>query len=309
MSHVAFPSMQFLSIGDARLEGYLPAAHNRQLKTIDWHGNFLNSSLHAFWNSSAPLTAALLANNSLVGSLPETVGTLSQLTFLNLHENRLQGTVPLSWLQKGNMLSHVSFFNIGEIWDRSTASTSWRQQLCLQRDLYVVDVTGQQVALLPSLQQRVSTVTNSSSVGPSGLVAASDYTTWSQNFYSVTGLGLPVDNQLTSVRHICSNNEAHNILLAVWLVFGGCCLLVVLAYVCACAFARKDSSYRLTWVACPLWVWTAASRLYDAFKGSGGLVFYYYDLVTSIIVLYRFGVSGPGTSSPLFSSFILPSPA
>ena len=72
---------------------------------------------------------------------------------------------------------------------------------------------------------------------------------------------------------------------------------------------QERQQYRLTWVACPLWVWTAASRLYDAFKGSGGLVFYYYDLVTSIIVLYRFGVSGPGTSSPLFSSFILPSPA
>ena len=302
VSQVAFPSMQLLTFSSARLEGSLPAIHNMQLQDIELLDNFFNSSLDTFWNSSAPLTTVYLADNSLTSTVPEMSGGLSQLIFLDLSGNQLQGTVPLSWMQKGNMLSHISFLNMGEVWDRSMASTSWRQQLCLQKDLYDVDVTGQQVALLPSLQQSLFTVSSSTSDTYSGLYnisgALAGYRAWSRSNLNAVQLGFGLatsnDNQLTSVQHICSNNDAHQTLLIVWLVFGGSCLFVVTGYVCACVFAKKDRSHRLTFVACPLWVWTAASTLYDAFKGFGGLAFYCYDLVTSIIVLTQVWGLWPG---------------
>ena len=45
---------------------------------------------------------------------------------------------------------------------------------------------------------------------------------------------------------------------------------------------------------CPFWAWTAVSALCDCFKGLGGLAFYYYDLVTSIIVLAQVWGLWPG---------------
>ena len=289
--------MQLLFFESARLEGSLPAIQNMQLEIVDLLGNFFNSGLDAFWNSSAPLTTIYLSNNSLTGQVPESSIGLSQLILLDLSNNRLEGTVPLSWLQKGNILSHVSYLDMGEVWDRSTASVSWRQQLCLNKDLYNVDVTGQQVALLPSLKQSLSSVADSTPDASNGY-NVSEYTAWTRSSLSLVQLGhgltISTDNQLTSVQHICSNHNAHQTLLIVWLVFGGCCLFVALSYLCASVFARTDRSHRLTWVACPLRVWTAASTVYDAFKGLGGLAFYYYDLVTSIIVLVNIWGFWPG---------------
>lgn len=108
-SHVAFPSIQVLSLGFACLQGCVPAVHNTRLEVIAWPGNLCNATLEAFWNSSAQMTAVALANNSLTDSEPDGSGGMSQLVLLGLSGNKLQGTVPLSWLQKGNILSHVSF--------------------------------------------------------------------------------------------------------------------------------------------------------------------------------------------------------
>ena len=115
-----------------------------------------NFSLDELWTSSAPLSIIILSNNSLSGHLPDTAGALDQLISLDLSQNRLEGPMPLTWLQAKGFLSHVSFFDVDSVWQGSGALTSWRQQLCLKKNLYDTDVTGQSLALLPKLAQSLS---------------------------------------------------------------------------------------------------------------------------------------------------------
>ncbi len=85
--------------------------------------------------------------------MPDTAGALDHLISIDLSQNQLEGPVPLSWLQADGFLSHVSFLNVDSVWQGSVALTSWRQQLCLKKNLCDTDVTGQSLALLPKLAQ------------------------------------------------------------------------------------------------------------------------------------------------------------
>lgn len=222
-SHNAYPAMQALDLDNNPLHGFLPAFNNAALGALTLDDCSLNFGLDAFWTSSAPLLIATLANNSISGHLVDMPASLNQLAFLDLGGNSLRGTVPLSWLQDGNMLSHISYLDVGKVWPNSVNLNSWRQQLCLKKDLYDIDVTGQQLAVLPELRQHVTEEGD-------GLIKAG----WSQSIrdYSIFALqqgfesqdGTP-NNQLISVAAICANHNANQLLLIVWLVFGGCCLL------------------------------------------------------------------------------------
>ena len=144
-----FPYLQLLNLGSSNLKGNIPAFNNAALAGLDLNDCKLNGSLGMFWSSSAPLQAVSLSSNHISGSLPDVQGALSELTLLDLSDNQMTGIVALSWLQEGNLVSHVSVLDVGDIWPRSVDLTGWRQQLCLQMDLYDLDVTGQQAKLLP----------------------------------------------------------------------------------------------------------------------------------------------------------------
>jgi len=132
-SPAAFPNLQALGLYATKLHGRVPSFNNSLLAAIMLHSCFFSSDLGLFWSSSAPLLLAKMSNNSLSGSLPEAPDALSQLAFLDLNGNQLQGTVPLSWLHTGRLFSPVSFVNLGSVWQASISLTAWRQQLCLKQ--------------------------------------------------------------------------------------------------------------------------------------------------------------------------------
>ncbi len=102
------------------------------------------------------------------------------------------------------------------------------------------------------------------------------------------------NNQLASVRQICSNQSSKTVLLIAWLLFGAICLAILGAYTLKICHQRHFGATNLaSGLQCPS-VRTAATLLYDTFAGLGLLAFYYYDLVTSIIVLGQVWGTWPG---------------
>ncbi len=148
----AFPNLQILYLDNNLLQGSLPAFNNAKLGAVLLDSNSCTSGLDTFWTSMGPLLMAALQNNSISGHLWRSPPALDQLALLDLQGNPLTGTVQLSWLVEGNVLSHVSYLDVAEAWQRSVDQNHWRQQLCLNKALYNTDVTGQQLAVLPALQ-------------------------------------------------------------------------------------------------------------------------------------------------------------
>jgi len=292
-----FPKLQRLNLGSSSLQGNIPAFNNAALAGLDLADCKLNGSLDMFWRSSAPMQAVSLSSNHISDSLPDVPGALRELTLLNLGDNQMTGTVPLCWLQEGNLLSHVSVLDAGDVWQRSVDLTGWRQQLCLQTNLYDLDVTGQQAKLLPDERQSWESYENSSN-------ANANISVWLQEgMLSQWTLGYLVqntNNQLTSVKDICANDDSSRVLLIVWLVFGGACLFVLGVYVCLQRYKLHGSVQPVLWRHL-LHVCKAVEALYEVCYGLGGLAFYYYDLITSIIVLAQ--VWGNWPASALMAIF------
>lgn len=115
----AFVNLVQLDLHSTRLQGSVPSFNNIYLIVLSLDSCSFNSSLNELWTSSAPLWVINSSNNSLSGHLPDTAGTLDQLISLNLGQNFLEGSVPLSWLQADGFLSHVSFFNVDKVWQGS----------------------------------------------------------------------------------------------------------------------------------------------------------------------------------------------
>ena len=292
-SHEAFKSLQMMVLLSTSLQGKLPAFDNTNLGIFALIGSLINSSLIDLWSSSAPLSILHLYASPICGSLPDVPGLLPQLVFLSLRETNIQGTVPLSWLQAGGLLSHVSYLTLDNVWEDSVADTDWRQRLCLNQDLYGPDVTGKQIAGLPDLRQALLATDDSSELSPG--LNSSAIPSWLQEstaFSSllVAGQLYGTNNQLASIGDICANHSSRKILLIAWLVFGGCCLIIVALYACLSKYRHRATalSPRLRSLL------TLVSVPYETLSGLGGLAFYYYDLVTNTIVLTQVWGKWPG---------------
>ena len=145
-------------------------------------------------------------------------------------------------LQPGGFLAHVPGLNLGSTWEESVALNDWKQQLCLQKELYAADVSGQQLAVLPGLKQTVYGIRQSGGVA---MNSANDslWNAWLQNGLTSQWLSFslqdspfpsfdinPLDYQLSSVQSICANNNSGEVLLIVWVLFGGCSVGLVGVY-------------------------------------------------------------------------------
>lgn len=185
--------------------------------------------------------------------------------------------MPLSWLREGNVLSHVSYLDVAGAWPRSINQNNWRQQLCLNEDLYNADVTGQQLAVLPALQQRLLDEINAINIDPNQwLQSGTDQAILTLQSALDTASNVYIDNQLTSVTDICANHNANRVLLIVWLVFGGCCLFVTGVYLAARWHTKRHGSMQFGALSSlvPAPVWAVMYGMYDICQGLGGLAFY-----------------------------------
>ena len=284
-----FPWLQALHTASTHLSGPIPAFHNINLSVIEMDNAHFNADLSAFWNTTSPLIAASLSANDITGFLPDQPTTLDRLTFLNLDANPLQGTMPMSWLHSGEFLSHITFLNFGSMWGQSLALNSWRQTLCLEKELYNADVTGQQLLQIPELVGGLST----HELDPNH-ANFTDWTQWVQNNSHVTAdvvlqLLQLYHNQLASVQVLCANSSSLKAVIALWLTFVACCVIIVAAYLLSRHSSRSSPAWSAKMQQSAFYVRASmlVHTMYKAFCGLGGLSFYYYDLITSIMVLVQ----------------------
>ncbi len=262
----------------------IPSFDNKQLVLLDLDTANFTGGLGLFWASTAPLRAVSLANNSISGGLPQNSLALQILSVLDLAGNNLQGTVPLSWMQSGQIISHLLLMSLGRVWDASTRGNSWRQDLCLQQNLYNPDVAGEQ---LKHVQELVTDLLSLDAFTP--LSASSAETVAA--FMSGSD-----KNQLESVKTICANQGVTKLLLIAWLTFAATIILVLVAYtLLKCCFGRK-SGETMSWQPPQklLKSWHNCQVCGKAGQGVIGLGFYYFDLVTSIVVLAQVWGTWPG---------------
>ena len=232
----------------------------------------------------------MLSHSLISGSLPNTPPSLDQLTFLDVSDNCMQGTLPLPWLKAGSFLSHVAYLNVGKVWQRSLSMSSWRQQLCLHQSFYSPDVTGVQLTHLPANLQNLQGQelgTTDSETWESSEVAS----IIAQNYLAGLQGG---HNQLMAVPEICANDGAGKVLLIVWVPFAGCCLLALLTYIFLCRYAKRSALFSSAILLQSLPVKVCVGICKQTVEGVGGLAFYYYDLVTSLIVLTQIWGTWPG---------------
>ncbi|KAJ0267011.1 Leucine-rich repeat receptor-like serine/threonine-protein kinase RGI4 [Hirschfeldia incana] len=87
-------NLNFIDISENRLVGNIPPAISgcESLEFLDLHSNGLTGSLPGTLPKS--LQFIDFSDNSLTGSLPSGIGSLTELTKLNLAKNRLSGSLP-----------------------------------------------------------------------------------------------------------------------------------------------------------------------------------------------------------------------
>lgn len=291
----AFPSLLFLYLNQTQLTGSLPAFNNSNLSLLIASNSRFNGTLDSFWSSAAPLLASLLAGNNVSGDLPGNASALPNLAFLDVSSNSVQGAVPTSWLNQGQLLSHIIGLNVGQAWwTAAQQDSNWVQDLCLQPQLYKADVQSQPLSRVQALLGDIfSTPGFQGAVGDR--YAATDATF--QNFYT----------QLSTIRQICSNDNAPTVLLIMWLSFAAASTLLFVLYeglrvrrrtkaaaAIAAQQAKQGSSASWQLPTAVRSVSKGACVLNEGFWGLAELTMYYYDLVSAIIVLSQVWGRWPG---------------
>ena len=300
----AFPSLLFLYLNHTQLAGSLPAFNNPQLSLLIASNSSFSGSLDAFWGSAAPLLASLLAGNNLSGDLPGNASALPNLAFLDVSSNQVQGSVPDSWLSQGKLLSHVIGLNVGQAWWASAQHDSnWVSDLCLQPQLYKADVQSQPLSQVQNLLGDIfSTPGFQGAVGDRYAATSASF----EDFYT----------QLSTIKQICSNDDAPKVLLIMWLSFTAATSLLFVLYEGFRVYRRTKAAAQQAQQAkqaslsgsrqFPLVVRSVsqgARVLNEGFWGLAELTMYYYDLISAIIVLSQIWGRWPGYV--LFAIFLV----
>ena len=288
----AFPSLLFLYLNHTQLTGTLPPFNNSKLALLIGSNSGFEGSLDAFWSSAAPLLASLLAGNKISGDLPANTTALGSLAFLDVSANPMQGSVPDSWLQQGGILSHIIGLNAGNAWLAAQRDVNWREDLCLQPQLYKANVQSQPLSRVNDILGGIfSTPGFQGAVGDRYAATTATF----NDFYT----------QLSTIKAICSNKNAPRILLIMWLTFAAASSLLFVVYEGFRVRRRRTqqaAAAKLAATADPQQVPNpfvksvskGAHVINEGFWGLAELVMYYYDLVSAIILLTQIWGAWPG---------------
>ena len=288
----AFPSLLFLYLNQTKLTGSLPPFNNPQLALLIGSNSGFEGNLDAFWDSGAPLLASLLAGNNISGELPGNTSALASLAFLDVSANPVQGSVPASWLSQGGILSHIIGLNAGNAWWLAAQhDENWREELCLQPQLYKANVQSQPLS-------RVNAILGDIFRTPGFQGAIGD------RYAATTATFDDFYTQLSTIKAICSNRDAPRLLLIMWLSFAAATSLLFVLYegfrirnqAAQQAAAMKLATVARTQQLHPVArsISKGAFILNEGFWGLAELVMYYYDLISAIIVLTQIWGAWPG---------------
>lgn len=257
------------------------------LKGLHLNSILLTCIVHAqVFSSTAPLLATLMANNSISGYLPQNASALPQLAYLDLNGNQLQGTLPLSWLEPGQLVSHVNQINLGDIWKQSQKSVEWKRGLCLRADIYNAQLAYEKI-------QHVTGVIASMIVFPSYVLALTSQ--WGNVFSMFQAFS----SQLVMVQSICANDNAPTVLMGMWVAFAGLVIINLVLYEIFRLKKKRNPGFKPIWSRC----WAGAQKfkfrhtvdyLFDAISPLVELVLYYNDLIAAAIVLSNVWDTWPG---------------
>ena len=282
----AFPSLTAIYINQSRMSGALPTFNNANLSIIIADSCNLSGNLDDLWSSTAPLVAALMANNSISGFLSDNASAMPHLGYLDLNNNQLQGTLPLSWLEPGKVVSHLNQINLGSVWRQSEENLDWKQGLCLRKDIYDANVAYQQLNHVTGII--------------SGMIIMQSYvqqlnTQWGNVFLMFQDF----PSQLLSVSMICANSNAPTVLLAMWLAFAAILIANLLLYEGFRLRKKRNGAFQpfwSRWWSELKWVHVkeTAARIFEAVAPLLELTVYYYDLLAAVIVLKNVWHTWPG---------------
>ena len=201
--------------------------------------------------------------------------------------------MPIAWLQEGEILSHVAHLDLGTIWDQSVVQADWRQEPCIQEPvLFYSDVTGQQASRLPLLQRYMAYQKDTTTTY--AIHNLTQFFASNRIDLALADRYLQERSQLVSVQQICKNSDFKAVLLMLWGIFGGSCLLVVCMYAVAYKLATRagPTYFGLKSFLSPLWALSIVVT--KGCSGLGGLAFYWYDCITHVIVLCQVRHTWPG---------------
>ena len=286
----AFPTLTYLSFNQTKLSGAVPAFHNGQLQMLIGSSCLFDGDLAALWTSSAPFSTLSLADNHISGQLPKNASSLPTLALLNLQNNQLQGSVPLSWLQADMLLSHIMQLNVANIWDSSQRS-DWKQALCLKSGLYNYNVD---MHAINPIQSILTSFASSREPHP-------DLIDWTHYVPSAATI-LAFPSQLESVGHICQNANTASVLLVMWLIFAALVAMIIAAYEGLRYWQKRQEGQppsnsilsRFARSAFVGYIKKIARFLKEVFSGFIQLALYYYDLISALVVLSRVHHKWPG---------------
>lgn len=282
----AFPSLTAIYINQSRMSGALPAFNNANLSIIIADSCNLSGNLDDLWSSTAPLVAALMANNSISGFLPDNASAMPRLGYLDLNNNQLQGTLPLSWLEPGKIVSHLNQINLGSVWQQSEENLDWKQGLCLRKDIYDANLAYQHLTHVTGIIR--------------GMIIMPSYvqqleTQWGNVF----SMFQDFSSQLLSVSIICANSNAPTVLLAMWLAFAAILIANLLLYEGFRLRKKRNGAFQPFWArwwSKFRWVHVkeTAAHIFEAIAPLLELTVYYYDLLAAVVVLKNVWHTWPG---------------
>lgn len=282
----AFPSLTAIYINQSRMSGALPAFHNAKLSIIIADSCNLSGNLDDLWSSTAPLVATLMANNSISGFLPENETGMPHLGYLDLDNNQLQGTLPLPWLEPGKVVSHLNQINLGHVWQQSEKDLTWKQGLCLRKDIYDANLAYESMV-------QVTGIVSNMIITPSYVQQLNSQ--WGNVFWMFQEFS----SQLLSVTLICANSNAPTVLMAMWLAFAAILIANLLLYEGFRLRKNRNGGFKPFW---SRW-WSrcswfrlkeTAAYIFGAVAPLLELAIYYYDLLAAVIVLKQVWHTWPG---------------
>jgi hypothetical protein len=289
----------YMALNDNMISGSLPKVWQGDAGVLLLQNNNIRGCLPECWDHNSSLTVLDLSNNTMAcpAGLPlswSSRDAFQNLLVLSLHSNKglARTPVPSAWFASGSF-HYFTNLQLGDLWTSSANSRQWRRQVCIQHNwhdrLQAKLVSGIDLdrPLLIAEQDIVDAVL--AQLAREKRLPPGEY------------FNVPVDVDLVDVRltkssppslkDICGNPRAWQIVAVQWVVVGACLLGLFSAY----AMERKWSMWSTLFQSAggclsatsngASWFSNATGKLF-ALRHLMALVLYWFDIVMDVVLLH-----------------------